>query len=92
MTATNDVYARITAIFRDVFDDDSIILREDMTADELDNWDSLTHVDLILAIEKDFRIRFTTGEISGLKSVGHLAALVSHKLVGSTDLDDRNRS
>jgi acyl carrier protein len=79
MTATDDVYARITAIFRDILDDDSIILREDMTADDLDNWDSLTHVDLILAIEKEFKIRFTTGEISGLRSVGQLAALVSKK-------------
>jgi acyl carrier protein len=86
MTATNDVYARMTVIFRDVFDDDSIVLREDMTADDLDNWDSLSHVDLVLAIEKEFRIRLTTGEISGLKSVGQLAALVSHKLVGSKDL------
>jgi acyl carrier protein len=79
MTATDDVYARITAIFRDILDDDSIILREDMTADDLDNWDSLTHVYLILAIEKEFKIRFTTGEISGLRSVGQLAALVSKK-------------
>jgi acyl carrier protein len=79
MTATDDVYARITAIFRDILDDDSIILREDRTADDLDNWDSLTHVDLILAIEKEFKIRFTTGEISGLRSVGQLAALVSKK-------------
>jgi acyl carrier protein len=79
MTTTNDVYARMTVIFRDVLDDDSIILREDMTADDVKNWDSLTHVDLILAIEKEFRIRLTTGEISGLKNVGHLAALVSRK-------------
>jgi acyl carrier protein len=82
MTTTNDVYKRMTAIFRDVLDDDSIILRDDMTADDVKNWDSLTHVDLILAIEKEFRIRLTTGEISGLKSVGHLAALVSRKSCG----------
>jgi acyl carrier protein len=79
MTATGDVYARMTAIFRDVLDDDSIILREDMTADDVRNWDSLTHVDLILAIEQEFKIRFTTGEISSLRSVGQLAALVSRK-------------
>ena len=79
MTATGDVYARMTAIFRDVLDDDSIILREDMTADDVRNWDSLTHVDLILEIEQEFKIRFTTGEISSLRSVGQLAALVSRK-------------
>jgi acyl carrier protein len=79
MTATNDLRERLTAIFRDVFNDDSIILHEDMTAGEVESWDSLTHVDLILAIEKEFRIRLTTGEISGLRSVGQLTELVSRK-------------
>jgi acyl carrier protein len=79
MAATNDLNVRLTAIFRDVFDDDSLILREDMTADKVENWDSLTHVDLIVAIEKEFKIRLTTSEISGLKSVGQLTALVSRK-------------
>jgi acyl carrier protein len=50
-----------------------------MTAGEVESWDSLTHVDLIFAIEKEFRIRLTTGEISGLRSVGQLTELVSRK-------------
>jgi acyl carrier protein len=79
MTAADGLYARLTIIFRDVFDDDSLVLREDLTADDVDNWDSLTHVDLVVAIEKEFRIRLTTGEISGLKNVGELTALVSRK-------------
>lgn len=79
MTATNDLHVRLTSIFRDIFDDDSLILRADMTADEVESWDSLTHVDLIVAIEKEFRIRLTTGEVTGLKSVGQLTALVSRK-------------
>jgi acyl carrier protein len=79
MTVTSNLHLRLTAIFRDVFDDDSLILRDDMTADDVESWDSLTHVDLIVAIEKEFRIRLTTGEVSSLKSVGQLAALVSRK-------------
>jgi acyl carrier protein len=79
MTATNDLHVRLTGIFRDVFDDDSLILHENMTADDVENWDSLTHVDLIVAIEKEFKIRLTTGEVSGLRSVGQLTALVSQK-------------
>jgi acyl carrier protein len=79
MTAADGLYARLTIIFRDVFDDDSLVLREDLTADDVDHWDSLTHVDLVVAIEKEFRIRLTTGEISGLKNVGELTALVSRK-------------
>ncbi len=79
MVATNDFQARLTNIFRDVFDDDALILRDDMTADNVESWDSLTHVDLIVAIEKEFKIRLTTGEITGLKSVGQLTALVLRK-------------
>ncbi len=79
MVATNDLHVRLTNIFRDVFDDDALILHDDMTADNVESWDSLTHVDLIVAIEKEFKIRLTTGEISGLKSVGQLTALVSRK-------------
>lgn len=79
MVATNDLHVRLTSIFRDVFDDDGLILRDDMTAENVESWDSLTHVDLIVAIEKEFKIRLTTGEISGLKSVGQLTALVLRK-------------
>ncbi len=79
MVATNDLHVRLTGIFRDVFDDADLILRDDMTADNVESWDSLTHVDLIVAIEKEFKIRLTTGEISGLKSVGQLTALVLRK-------------
>ena len=79
MVATDELRARLTAIFRDVFDDPALFLRDDMTARDVESWDSLTYVDLIVAIEKEFRIRLTTGEISGLKSVGQLIALVSRK-------------
>jgi acyl carrier protein len=79
MAERNELQVRLTRIFRDVFDDDALILRDDMTADNVERWDSLTHVDLIVAIEKEFKIRLTTGEISGLKSVGQLTALVLRK-------------
>lgn len=75
----NNVHARLTVIFRDTFDDDSIVLQPAMTADDVENWDSLTHINLIVAIEKEFRIRFTTAEVSGLKNVGDLEALVVTK-------------
>jgi acyl carrier protein len=79
MTPANDLRLRLTSIFRDVFDDDSLILEDEMTADDVETWDSLTHIDLIVVIEREFRIRLTTGEVSGLKSVGQLIALVSQK-------------
>lgn len=76
----NDVHTRLTAIFRDVFDDESLVLRDDLTAEDVENWDSLTHINLIVAIEKEFRIRFTTAEVSGLKNVGELEALAAAKV------------
>jgi len=51
-----------------------------MTANDVENWDSLTHIDLIVAIEKEFRVRFTTAEVSGLKNVGELESLVEKKV------------
>jgi len=53
MTQMNDVHTRLTAIFRDVFDDESLVLRDDLTAEDVENWDSLTHINLIVAIEKE---------------------------------------
>jgi len=76
----SDVHTRLTAIFRDIFDDESLVLRDDLTAEDVENWDSLTHINLIVAIEKEFRIRFTTAEVSGLKNVGELEVLVAAKV------------
>jgi acyl carrier protein len=66
-------------VFRDVFDDESLALRPDMTASNVEGWDSLTHINLIVAIERAFRVRFTTAEVSSLGNVGDLAALVDRK-------------
>jgi acyl carrier protein len=70
------IYARLTDIFEDVFDDDSIKLAPELSAKDVDGWDSLTHVRLILTIEKAFAMRFSTSEIGELKNVGDLVALI----------------
>jgi acyl carrier protein len=74
-----DTWERLQVVFRDIFDDDSIVLREDMTAADVKNWDSLNHIDLIVAIEREFKVKFTTAEVTTLKNVGQLAALVDKK-------------
>jgi acyl carrier protein len=74
-----DTWERLQVVFRDIFDDDSIVLREDMTAADVANWDSLNHIDLIVAIEREFKVKFTTAEVTTLKNVGQLAALVDKK-------------
>lgn len=67
---------RLQETFRDVFEDDELVVTEQTTAAEIEDWDSLMHVTLMLAVEADFGLRFTSGEISGLQSVGDLCALI----------------
>ncbi len=66
----NDVRATVQKIFREVFNDPSINLRDDMTADDIDDWDSLAHIDLIVALEHGLGIKFATAEISRMKEPG----------------------
>ena len=74
------VLARLEPIFHLVFDDDSIRLRPEMTADDVDGWDSLSHVNLIVAIEGQFDIRFTQKELLTFRNVGDLANSIATKL------------
>lgn len=69
----------MTAIFRDTLDNDSLSLAEATTAKDVEGWDSITHVLIMVAVEKKFRVKFTAGEIQQLKNVGELAALVRSK-------------
>ena len=70
------VYSRLSEILHELFDDDSIVVTPALTAKDVDGWDSLTHIRLILTIEKAFKIKFSTSEISKLESVGDLVALI----------------
>jgi acyl carrier protein len=70
---------RIQSVFRDTFDDDALVLRPEMTADDVEGWDSLMHINLIYAIEQEFKVRFTTAEVTSLKNVGDLITLVEKK-------------
>jgi acyl carrier protein len=70
------IYPRLTEIFEDVFDDDSIEVTPQLTAKDVDGWDSLNHIRLILTIEKAFKIKFSTSEIGSLENVGGLVALI----------------
>jgi acyl carrier protein len=73
------IYPKLTAIFRDVFDDDAIIIRPDLTAAQVDGWDSLTHIRLMLTVEKAFNTKFSAAQIGKLKNVGELAELIKQK-------------
>ena len=74
------IYQRLTEIFQDVFDEDSIEVTPKLSADDVDGWDSLTHIRLVLTIEKAFKIKFSTSEIGKLENVGDLVALIQRKV------------
>ena len=74
-----DILERMQTVFRDVFDDDGLVLRDDLTAADVEGWDSLTHINLIYGIECEFKVKFTTAEISSLKNAGELRAMVLKK-------------
>jgi acyl carrier protein len=69
----------LTAIFRETLDNDSLTLTETTTAKDVEGWDSITHVLLVVAVEKKFRVKFSAGEIQQLQNVGDLAALIRRK-------------
>ncbi|MDD3412975.1 MAG: acyl carrier protein [Lachnospiraceae bacterium] len=71
---------KLQEVFRDVFDDEEIIIDADTTADTIDAWDSLTHVQLIVAVEKEFSVKFSTVEIMKMKNVGEFIDLINKKL------------
>jgi acyl carrier protein len=79
-TIADEVWARIGAIFHDVFDDDTIVVQPTLTANDVDGWDSLANIRLVVAVEREFELKFTPVEISDLDNVGQLVALVQSKL------------
>lgn len=74
------IIEQLTAIFRNVFNDDSIVLNNEMTADDVASWDSLTHMLMITEVEKTFSIKFKLREINKLKNVGVLIDLIKSKM------------
>lgn len=74
------VYDQLTDIFREVFDDDAIVLTPNTTASDIEGWDSVGHLNLILALESRLKMKFKTTEIESLHNVGELAGLVEYKL------------
>ncbi|MBA1184190.1 acyl carrier protein [Stutzerimonas nitrititolerans] len=75
-----DILDALTQLFHDVFDDDSIELTPETTANDIDGWDSQAHVTLIVAAEQRFGIRFRTAELESLRNVGHFVQLIGAKL------------
>lgn len=77
---TTEILKDVNQIFIEVLDDDNIVLHNETTADDVEEWDSLTHIQLIVAVEKHFKIRFTSAEIRGWKNVGEMCEAIKKKL------------
>jgi acyl carrier protein len=75
-----EIVKKMNEIFREVFDDDTIEVRPQMTADDVDGWDSLSHINLILAVEAAFKIRFSQKELLSFKNVGDLINCIERKI------------
>ena len=75
-----EIIKRLGDIFQDVFDDENLNISNDTTAEDIDDWDSLAHITLIVNIEKDFNIKFTLGELQDLQNVGDVIDLISKKV------------
>jgi acyl carrier protein len=74
------IYERLSGIFTDVFGDDTLKLTPQLTADDVDEWDSLTHIRLVISVEKAFGVKFSASEIGALKNVGEFVQLINSKL------------
>ena len=75
----DDIYERLTPIFRDVFGDESIVLRPDLTGNDVAEWDSLSHIRMVLTVQRAFKVKFSAAETGRLKNVQELVDLIRAK-------------
>lgn len=80
----DEVRSTLEEVFRDVFEDDALEFRDDLTASDVEQWDSIHHVDMIIAVEQALGVRFATAEVARLKepgqTAGNLVRMVEEKL------------
>ena len=70
------IYEKLNEVFQDVFDDDSITVNAETTADDIEDWDSLEHINLVSAVEKTFSVKFTMAQVVGMKNVGEMVDVI----------------
>jgi len=80
MASTTEVHQKLTEVFRDIFDDPTLEITDTTTADDIDDWDSITHINLIAAVEKAFKVSFNTKDVKALANVGDFISLIVSRL------------
>lgn len=71
-----EVFSKVTEIFRDVFDDNTLVIGDDTNAEDIEDWDSLEHIALIVSMEKEFNLKFDIKKINKLENVGQMVDLI----------------
>ncbi|MBO5166191.1 MAG: acyl carrier protein [Lachnospiraceae bacterium] len=70
------LYERLNAVFQDVFDDEDITVNDATTSADIEDWDSLEHINLVSAVEKEFGVKFTMGQVVTMKNVGEMVDII----------------
>lgn len=71
-----EVYERLTGVFREVFDDDSIEINDETTAEDIEDWDSFEHINLVVAVENEFSFKIPMGKVVTMKNVGEMVDII----------------
>ena len=71
-----EVYKTLNGVFQDVFDDESIEVNDETTSDDIEDWDSLEHINLIAAVEQEFGVKFSMGQVVSMKNVGEMVDII----------------
>lgn len=77
-----EVYAKLNEVFQEVFDDDSILVTDSTTSADVEDWDSLEHINLVVAVEECFGIKFKMGEVTSMKNVGEMVDIILERVSG----------
>jgi acyl carrier protein len=80
MYTKNEILSQVNTIFRNVLENDKLAIKDETTGDDVEEWDSLTHLQLVVAIEKHFNVRFTSSEIINFSNVGEMCDGILSKL------------
>jgi acyl carrier protein len=75
-----EIKDELQELFRDILGIDDLILEDTTSADDIDEWDSLAHINLVVAIEREFKIRFALGELSDMKNIGAMIGSILEKI------------
>lgn len=75
-----EVFAALNEVFQDVFDDESIVVTDATTSEDIEEWDSLEHINLIAAVEQEFGVKFNMGQVVTMKNVGEMADIIMSQL------------